>query len=482
MFKIYKYFKREYCLFLTLSLIFIFQTTYSQNVRDEVLATFKGEPIGIESALSIYIKFNSISGNEKAAGEWLKEFCIENGLYVKQMGDENNNYNLAASLYPLSQQLPNIIFLNHIDVVPAGDISEWENEPFSGKIVDGEIWGRGSFDNKGNALMQLFALLEIKKSNTKYQLPYNITFLAVSSEETQNDGGVKFVIDNYLTELNPEVVIGEGPPGLVGLIDSNSEIPLFCISVAHKRALWLALELSIETSGHGSVTPSQYANKEMNTALYKLLKKQPKAIYTDLNVDILKQLGKVQGGFKGGVLKHPKLFKPLIIKQLRNKPEIFALFSNTVTLTNIESYSEAINVIPNKITAHLDCRLLPNESSEIFLEDLTKKLDNNNIKIKVIASMPNVESSESDSRYYKSIHESIKQTYPDSNIITTMLPNFNDVGAFRKEGIQGYAITPVILEKKYLESIHNTNERIPVSILVKGQQTYVYFINDLVKH
>lgn len=481
MFNIHKHFKSKYCLFLTLSLIFIFQTAYNQNVRDELLAIFKGEPIGIESALSMYIKFNSISGNEKAAGEWLKEFCIENDLYVTQMGDENNNYNLAASLYPLSQQLPNIIFLNHIDVVPAGDISGWENEPFSGKIVDGEIWGRGSFDNKGNALMQLFALLEIKKSNAKYQLPYNITFLAVSSEETQNDGGVKFVIDNYLTELNPEVVIGEGPPGLVGLIDSNSETPLFCISVAHKRALWLALELSIETSGHGSVTPLQYANKEMNTALYKLLRNEPKAIYTDLNVDILKQLGKVQGGFKGWVLKHPKLFKPMIIKQLRNKPEIFALFSNTVTLTNIESYSEAINVIPSKITAHLDCRLLPNESSEIFLEVLTKKLDNDNIKIKIIASMPNVKSSESNSQYYRSIYESIKQTYPDSNIITTMLPNFNDIGAFRKEGIQGYAITPVILEKKYLESIHNTNERIPVSILVKGQQTYVYFINDLVK-
>ena len=61
------------------------------------------------------------------------------------------------------------------------------------------------------------------------------------------------------------------------------------------------------------------------------------------------------------------------------------------------------------------------------------------------------------------------------------MPNFNDVGIFRLSGIPAYAFTPVILEKKYLESIHNINERIPISILAKGQETYTYFINELLK-
>jgi len=468
-------------LILAISITFVFQTLQGQNIREDLLATYKGEAIGIENALSIYIKYNSISGNEKEAGEWLKEICIENGLFIKQMGEENNNYNLAASLYPLSEQLPNIIFLNHIDVVPVGDISKWTNEPFSGKIIDGEIWGRGTFDNKGNAIMQLFSLLEIKKANLNIQLPFNITFLAVSSEETQTDGGAKYVANNFLKELNPAVIIGEGPPGLIGLLDSTSKIPLFSISVAHKRALWLELELTIETTGHGSVTPKEYANKEMNTALFKLLKKKPKAVYTDLNVNVLKQLGNLQGGFKGWVLKHPKLFKCIVVPQLRKQPELFALFSNTVTLTNIESQGEAINVIPNKITAQLDCRLLPTASKEMFMADLTKKIANDAVNINIIEAMPEVKNSSTETKYYKGIHEAIKKSYPESDVISVLMPNFNDVGIFRLSGIPAYAFTPVILEKKYLESIHNINERIPVSILAKGQETYTYFINELLK-
>jgi carboxypeptidase PM20D1 len=265
------------------------------------------------------------------------------------------------------------------------------------------------------------------------------------------------------------------------MLDPSSKIPLFSISVAHKRALWLELELNIETSSHGSVTPKEYATKEMNAALYQVLKKEQKPVFTDLNVEVLKQLGKVQGGFKGWFLKHPKLFKPLLIPQLRKTPEMFSIFSNTITLTSIESYSEVINVIPSKVTARLDCRLLPTVSSEIFLAELTKKLGNDNIKIKILQSMPDIQSSNNNSIYYQSIDKAIKHTYPNSNVITILLPNFNDVGVFRQAGVPGFAISPVILEKKYLETIHNINERIPVSILAKGQEVYVHFINELLE-
>ena len=456
------------------------QSSYSQ-MASESLVIHNGAFLNIEQALSKYIQYNSISGNEKAAGDWLKRLCVENNLFIKQMGNENGKYNFAASLYPLSEQLPNIIFLNHIDVVPAGEYSNWIHDPFSGKIEDNEIWGRGAFDNKGNAVMQLYSLIEIKRKYHNKQLPFNITFLAVSSEETQTDGGVKYVVNNFLKELNPEVVIGEGSPGLIGMLDPSSKIPLFSISVAHKRALWLELELNIETSSHGSVTPKEYVTKEMNAALYQVLKKEQKPVFTDLNVKVLKQLGKVQGGFKGWFLKHPKLFKPILIPQLRKTPEMFSIFSNTITLTSIESYSEVINVIPSKVTARLDCRLLPTVSSEIFLAELTKKLGNDNIKIKILQSMPDIKYSNNNSIYYQSIDKAIKHTYPTSNVITILLPNFNDIGIFRQAGVPGFAISPVILEKKYLETIHNINERIPVSILAKGQEVYVHFINELLE-
>lgn len=456
-------------------------TTYSQNNNIKFNKLNNSNTPVMQQVLSNYLQFKSTSGYEKEAGDWLKKICADKGLYITSMGTKNGNYNFSASLYPLSAKLPNIIFLNHIDVVPEGDVTKWEYPPYSGKITDTEIWGRGAFDNKGNAIMQLFALLNIKEKYKDIQLPYNITFLAVSVEETQASGGAKFVVEHYLESLNPMVLIGEGAPGLIGILDPTSPKPLFGISVAHKRALWIELELSIKTFGHGSVTPNNYPTKAMNEGLHRLLKKKSKVVYNDLNIDFLKQLGHVEKGFKGWILKHPRLFKWILTPQLRKKEELFALFSNTTTLTGVQSKGETINVIPSTVRATLDCRLLPYESSELFIKKMKKRLNNEHIKVTIKENMPDVIPSNNQTNYYKSIEKALLKAYPTSDVITTLLPNFNDVGNFRLFNVPAYAITPLVLEREYLEHIHNENERIPIENLNKGKDAYVGIINEILK-
>ena len=102
-----------------------------------------------------------MSGNEKKAGDFLKQVCRNNDLHIADFGSEDGQYNFAASVFPLSSQKPNIVFLNHIDVVPESK-SELR-EPFSGNIEDGVIYGRGTIDNKGAALMQLYGILKAMK-------------------------------------------------------------------------------------------------------------------------------------------------------------------------------------------------------------------------------------------------------------------------------------------------------------------------------
>jgi hypothetical protein len=48
--------------------------------------------------------------------------------------------------------------LVHADVVPAGDPTRWQHPPFSGELVDGAVWGRGSLDDKGPLVASLYAL------------------------------------------------------------------------------------------------------------------------------------------------------------------------------------------------------------------------------------------------------------------------------------------------------------------------------------
>ena len=79
------------------------------------------EQLSAPEVLSIYIQHKSLSYEELNAGEWLKSVCRENDLNIYNFGSENGNYNFAASLFPLDRNLPNIILLNHIDVIDAGD-------------------------------------------------------------------------------------------------------------------------------------------------------------------------------------------------------------------------------------------------------------------------------------------------------------------------------------------------------------------------
>ncbi len=462
---------------LLLILLFFFSKVevFASN-SDETTIIYKNERFSIQEILSKYLQINSESGNEFEAGEFLKNLCKENGLYITQMGNQNGNYNFSASIRPLDKNLLNIVLLNHIDVVPPGDLDKWEYPPFSGEITDTEIWGRGAFDNKGTAIMQLFSIIDIANRFKNKPIKYNVTFLAVSCEETQCEGGIDYVVDNFLDIINPAVVIGEGPPALKGLITNKPNLSIFGVSVTQKRALWLRLNLVVKTNGHSSVTPLTYANKEMVTALNNLLDKKPKISYNKLTISLLKSFGEFNQGFTGFALKHPKFFKPLITAKLRKEPVLRSLFTNTITLTSLSNGNEEFNVIPDKVSAILDCRLLPNESTENFISYLKQVLDNDLIEIEIIKETHYSEPSSENTVFYQNLKEAIQQNYPDSKIASVLLPNANDAPAFRAHGIPAYSTVPIKLEKKYLESVHTYNERIPKNVLQKGHATFTRFI------
>ena len=434
-------------------------------------------PINIYETLSHYIQIKSESGQEQIAGLFLRNLCKVNGLNIYPMGENNGNFNFAASLLPLEEHKPNIILLNHIDTVSEGPVEEWQYPPYSGAITDDDVWGRGAYDNKGAAVMQLFSLLDIKNNSNLSNCNYNITLLSVSCEETQCPGGINFVLDQYLDLLNPVLVLGEGPPALKNIISADPDLELFGISVAQKRPFWLELELSVKASGHGSVPPHHYANKDMILALNNVLNKKAKIIYDDLNVALLKQLGHYEKGIKKLVMKHPRLFKCLLKSEIRKTPELLALYTNTITLTRIHNANKTINNIPPSVKAYLDCRLLVGEDQNRFLAHLKKALKNPDIKISILNETPAYSPSDSSNVFYKNLASAIVETFPKAKVISLFTPNFNDTTPFRNKGITTLSSIPISMPRSFLGCTHNSNERIPKRCLIEGTKTYVAFLN-----
>lgn len=438
-----------------------------------------GQLIEIEKVLQKYIQFPSVSESEKEAGAYLKSICKSNGLFISDFGTENGQYNFAASLLPLNSQKPNIIFLSHIDVVPETDTEL--RKAYSGEINDGVIYGRGAIDNKGAGIMQLYAMLKFKDANQLENLPYNITFLAVSCEETQCKGGIQYVLDNHFDELNVAAVIGEGPSELTGLIEGEFDQPVFGISLITKRPLWLELVFSSKTNGHGSITPTTYANKDMIEALHRLTKKKPKVIYNDLNVAFLKDVGSFHNGPKKAALRNPKLFRPAIVPHLRAYPELLSLFTNTITVTNLITNGGAVNKLSSQAIAQLDCRLLPETNETEFLNKVKSRLDNDAIEIRVLERGPQVEPSPSNSIYYKSLTDAISSYYPSAKTMNMLMPNTNDLSAFRQRNIPSYGAIPVYFDKEEVRSVHGKNEHLHLKSLHDGSEVYLRFIQNLMR-
>jgi acetylornithine deacetylase len=73
-----------------------------------------------------------------------------------------------------------------VDVVPVGDPRTWSDDPFSGAIRDGRLYGRGACDMKGGVASILTALRALVTSGATEQLTGDVRFVSVPSEE---DGG-----------------------------------------------------------------------------------------------------------------------------------------------------------------------------------------------------------------------------------------------------------------------------------------------------
>jgi carboxypeptidase PM20D1 len=430
--------------------------------------------------LSQWLRIPSYSGKEAEAGRYLMDICTKTGLFIRQFGDQDGNFNFAASLYDLDELKPNFIFLNHLDISPLGG-AKWMHPPFDGKIINDEIWGRGAFDNKGGAVIQLSAISHFVETSRNKDLPFNITFLSTSCEETQCTGGIRYVLEHYLDLLNPMLVVSEGPPGLDSLISSKPDMTVFGIATSQKKAVWLKLELNIRTNGHSSVPPLEYANQEMVQLLNRITSEKPPIEYTKENKLILKELGKLEGGIKGFVLRHPVLFKPLLKAQLRKRPEIAALFSNTITITGIANPAMIQNAIPEKVVCLLDCRLLPGTDTENFINTLRKKVKNKSVIIERVFESPDVETTGHELKAFKLLRSAITQQFgKETPVVPVLLPNFTDGQWFREKGIPVLEITPVRMKRNLMNCIHGIDERLPLEALSQGKDVFISFINSMI--
>lgn len=90
-----------------------------------------------------------------------------------------------------------ILLLAHADTVPAGERKSWSDSPFSGKLENGRIYGRGSGDDKWGMAVMACVAVALKEAN--YDFPGTLVIASVADEESGGGNGTAAVFAHGIT-------------------------------------------------------------------------------------------------------------------------------------------------------------------------------------------------------------------------------------------------------------------------------------------
>jgi acetylornithine deacetylase/succinyl-diaminopimelate desuccinylase-like protein len=127
---------------------------------------------------------------------------------------------------------PTVLCYGHYDVQPPDPLELWKSPPFEPVLRDGNIYARGSADDKGQMYMHIKAVEALRAMNGT--LPLNLKFLIEGEEEIGGESVAKYVAENP-EKLKADVALvsdtamyAEGIPtlciGLRGLVYTEIEV------------------------------------------------------------------------------------------------------------------------------------------------------------------------------------------------------------------------------------------------------------------
>jgi len=281
--------------------------------------------------------FPAIAPSNGGEGEFQKAEALLD--FIKENGYDTFEVAKAPDIEAGQGYRPNILatfrgknhsktiwIMSHLDVVPPGELSLWQGNPFRAWVEGGKIYGRGTEDNQQDMVAALFALKAFRAEGLTPN--YDVGLAMVSDEETGSEKGIKYVLAHSNPFQKQDLIIVPDAGNPEGTM----------IEVAEKGILWVKFT-TYGKQAHGS-TPEKGINS-FRAASY---------LVTELD----------------------KLYKTF-----DHKDPIFDPPISTFEPTKKESNVPNTNTIPGEDIFYMDCWILPNYS----LDEVREKMGEIILKI-----------------------------------------------------------------------------------------------------
>lgn len=384
--------------------------------------------IDLETSLTAIPALAPESGGD---GEWKKAEVLERWLRAK--GLTNIEHFDAPDARVSAGKRPNLVatikgrepgarlwIMAHTDVVPEGDRSLWETEPFEAVVKDGKIFGRGVEDNQQGLVSSVFAALSLVKNGIVPD--HDVKLLFVADEEFGSVYGIQWLLANRTLFA---------PDDLIVVPDSGSHDGSE-IEVAEKNICWLKL-IAKGKQCHAS-RPDDGANAFL------------------ANCDLALRINALER------------------EVFTARDGIFVPDRTTLTPTKKDANVPNINTVPADDAFYVDMRILPRYSVDSVLVEVGKAMREVELKYGVKMSYEEVQRNDSpptavDAPVVLLLKKAIEATYGIAGRAIGV--GGGTVGAYlRKAGF------PCVVWSRQDETMHAPNEYARIGNLIGDAKVF----------
>jgi len=367
-----------------------------------------------------------------------------------------------------------IALMAHQDVVPIapGTEGDWQQPPFSGKVQDGYVWGRGAWDDKGN-LMAIMEAVELLAGNG-FRPRQTLYLVFGQDEEISGERGARQVAALFKQRgVRLQFVLDEGMLITEGLVQGITQ-PVAIVGVAEKG--YLSVQLSAQaTPGHSSMPPAHAEESAIGmlaAALARLEDKQMPAELKGLPRETFETLAPEMSGVNRLLLSNLWLFAPVVKRELLKTASMNASMRTTTALTIVNAGNKD-NVLPGRADATVNFRLFPGDSSDAVVEHVRGVIANPTIKVaKAPGNSEASKVSATDAPGYQAINRTLRALHPDVVVAPGLMLGATDSRYFDGVADSVYKFSPVRAKGEDLKRFHGTNERISTANYVEVIQFY----------
>jgi carboxypeptidase PM20D1 len=371
-----------------------------------------------------------------------------------------------------------IVLMAHLDVVPVE--GSWQHGAFSGAVVDGQIWGRGTLDDKG-CLVGVCEAVEtlLEREFTPAQ---DVWLSFGCDEEVFGTAAELAVAELERRGVRPWFVVDEG--GAIAH-DAFTGIgkPVGVVGVTEKGVM--SIELRVEGRGGHASTPARMGpTARLARAITRLDRSPMPSSVPAPTVELFRRLAPHAPLPMRPLMANAGRLGPALARILTAMgPESAAMARTTFAVTTL-SASPALNVIAQTATAGVNIRIMLGDTSETVLAHIRKVIGDDKVEVDVVEAyepspLSPYSTADTADAAFELIEDTIREVFPEAIPAPYVMMAATDSRTFTAISDRVYRFAPFRMTKAQREAIHSYDEHLGVDDFLDGVRWYRRLIERL---